>query len=219
MPGLRCQTRLIAERNFMIIHSSEISSVYGITSRIPESGRTEIAFAGRSNSGKSSLINCLLNRKNLARTSSKPGKTVTINFYLVNQAFYFVDLPGYGYAKISRSERLSWGKMIEGYLNHRRELKAVLLLLDIRRIPNEDDRTMLNWIRESGYQPAVILTKSDKVKKNEISRKIAEIRRELDLEKEDPVFAFSSVTRTGRDEILTFLESLVPEAEEPVRKG
>ena len=149
----------------MKIKSSELRTVCGPTSKLPFEELPEIAFAGRSNVGKSSLINSLLNRKNLARTSSSPGKTVTINFYIINEMFYLVDLPGYGYAKASLQERAKWGKMIEKYLGTRDNLVAVILLVDIRHAPTKDDVMMYNYIKDSGFTPVIIATKLDKIKR------------------------------------------------------
>ena len=140
----------------MIIRQAELETVCGITSRLPENTKPEVAFAGKSNVGKSSLINGLLNRKSLARTSSQPGKTQTINFYNVNQEVYLVDLPGYGYAKVNQETKAKWGKMIENYLHSSKQLKAVFLLIDIRHEPSANDRDMYEWIVHQGYEPVII---------------------------------------------------------------
>ena len=145
----------------MKIKSAELETVCGITSVLPQNALPELAFAGRSNVGKSSLINKLLNRKSLARTSSQPGKTQTINFYRINQAFYFVDLPGYGYAKVSKEIKEKWGRMIERYLQTSAQLKNIFLLLDIRHAPTENDRQMYAWIRAQGLEPAIITAEAD----------------------------------------------------------
>ena len=163
----------------MVIKNAELAVVCGITSKFPDHNNPEIAFAGRSNVGKSSLINGLLNRKNLARTSSTPGKTITINFYLVNKDFFFVDLPGYGYAKAARTERAKWGKMIEKYLNNRPNLKSVFLLVDSRIPPTADDQQMFNWVVDAGFEPVVIATKTDKLSKNQTIRSLGIIRKTL----------------------------------------
>ena len=140
----------------MIIKTSELETVCGITSTLPDNPYPEIAFAGKSNVGKSSLINTLLNRKNLARTSSQPGKTQTINFYNINKEFYFVDLPGYGYAAVSQEIKAKWGKMIERYLKKSEKLVMVFLLIDIRHDPSENDKLMYDWILSNGYEPVII---------------------------------------------------------------
>ncbi len=192
----------------LIIKNSELDYVCGVTSSLPHISEKEVAFAGRSNVGKSSLINGLLNRKKLARTSSTPGKTVTINFYHVNSEFYFVDLPGYGYAKASKEDRAKWGPMIENYLNGSQTLEAVFLVLDLRRVPNDDDRMMLEWIFKSGVRPFIIATKSDKLKKSEINKNIENMRNALKIKNDVPVYLFSSVTKNGRDEILDAVEKI-----------
>ncbi|MCI8892709.1 MAG: YihA family ribosome biogenesis GTP-binding protein, partial [Eubacterium sp.] len=163
----------------MIIRSAELETVCGITSRLPEHLLPEIAFAGKSNVGKSSLINTLVNRKALARTSSQPGKTQTINFYNINQAMYLVDLPGYGFAKVPDSEREKWGKMIERYLHQSRQLKAVFLLVDIRHKPSGNDKTMYDWMVYQGFQPIIIATKLDKLKKSQAAKSIQEVKNGL----------------------------------------
>lgn len=165
----------------MVIKSAELETVCGITSKLPENTFPEIAFAGKSNVGKSSLINGLLNRKSLARTSASPGKTQTINFYNINKNLYFVDLPGYGYAKVSQEIRNKWGKMIERYLHASTQLKAVLLLVDIRHAPGENDVTMYNWIVANGYEPVIIATKLDKIKRSQKDKNIKVIRETLGL--------------------------------------
>ena len=152
----------------MVIKEVSLETVCGITSKIPDNQLPEIAFAGKSNVGKSSLINGLMNRKSLARTSSQPGKTQTINFYNINHAMYLVDLPGYGYAKVSESERAKWGKMIENYLHTSKQLKAVFLLVDIRHTPGANDKTMYDWIVYQGYRPIIIATKLDKLKRSQV---------------------------------------------------
>ena len=147
----------------MIIRSLELETVCGITSTLPENTLPEIAFAGKSNVGKSSLINGLMNRKSFARTSATPGKTQTINFYNINQELYLVDLPGYGYAKVSEQEKKKWGQMIERYLHQSKQLRAVFLLIDIRHAPSANDKMMYDWILSQGYQPIIIATKLDKL--------------------------------------------------------
>lgn len=169
--------------------------------QFPETGYPEIAFAGRSNVGKSSLINGLINRKSLARTSGQPGKTQTINFYNVEDQLYFVDLPGYGYARTSKSNRESWGKMINYYLKRRETLGMIMLLVDIRHKPNENDQLMMNYIRESGLEPLVIATKSDKVKRSQLGKHKKIIADALKLQSTDQVLPYSSMTKEGKDEL------------------
>ena len=160
----------------MIIKSAALETVCGITSTLPENLFTEIAFAGKSNVGKSSLINALMNRKSLARTSSQPGKTQTINFYNVNNEIYFVDLPGYGYAKVSEEIKAKWGKMIERYLKKSKQLKAVFLLIDIRHEPSANDKQMYSWILDNGFKPIIIATKSDKISRNQLQKHIKMVK-------------------------------------------
>lgn len=185
----------------MIIRSAELETVCGITSSLPENTLPEIAFAGKSNVGKSSLINGLLNRRALARTSSQPGKTQTINFYKVNGELYFVDLPGYGYAKVSAQIREKWGRMIERYLHSSKQLRQVFLLIDIRHEPSENDCIMYDWIVESGYEPVIICTKLDKLKRSQIQKNMKLIKEKLKPKAGTKMIPFSSVTKQGRDEI------------------
>ena len=192
----------------MVIKNVSLETVCGITSRIPENRLPEIAFAGKSNVGKSSLINALMNRKALARTSSQPGKTQTINFYNINDQMYLVDLPGYGYAKVPESERAKWGKMIENYLHKSRQLKAVFLLVDIRHRPGENDRIMYDWITHQGYRPIIIATKLDKLKRSQVQKAIRELRDGLGLTGEETVIPFSSLSKQGRDEIWALMDEL-----------
>ena len=191
----------------MIIKKAELETVCGISSRIPESSRPEVAFAGKSNVGKSSLINGLLNRKSLARTSSQPGKTQTINYYNVNDMLYLVDLPGYGYAKVSEEVREKWGRMIERYLHGSRQLKAVFLLVDIRHAPSENDRTMYQWILYQGYEPVIIATKLDKIKRSQVSRQLKILKEGLEVKPGTKMIPFSAETRQGRDEIWELIEN------------
>ena len=156
----------------MIIRSADLETVCGVTSALPENLHPEFAFAGKSNVGKSSLINGLMNRKSLARTSSQPGKTQTINFYHINDALYFVDLPGYGYAKVSLGEKEKWGKMIERYLKRSKMLRGVFLLVDIRHEPSANDKTMYDWIVYNGYRPTVIATKLDKINRSQVQKHV-----------------------------------------------
>lgn len=185
----------------MKIKSVALETVIGITSRIPVNALPEIAFAGKSNVGKSSLINALLNRKALARTSSQPGKTQTINFYNINESLYFVDLPGYGYAKVSQEIREKWGRMIERYLKESKVLKLVFLLIDIRHAPSENDKIMYDWILYQGYQPVIIATKLDKIKRSGKEKQIKLIRESLGATKETVIVPFSAETKQGREEI------------------
>ena len=193
----------------MIIKNSELTTVCGITSHLPAYSEPEIAFAGRSNVGKSSLINGLLQRRNLARTSSKPGKTATINFYLVNQAFFFVDLPGYGYAARPAKEREAWGKMINRYLTNRENLRAIILIVDMRIGPTKDDLSMLEWIRKAGVHPIIVCSKLDKLKRSEVQKQTKKIRMDCGLSEEEKLFPFSAVTKAGREDILNEIESLI----------
>lgn len=193
----------------MVIKQVNLETVCGITSKIPDNRLPEIAFAGKSNVGKSSLINALMNRKSLARTSSQPGKTQTINFYNINDAMYLVDLPGYGYAKVAQSEKEKWGKMIENYLHKSKQLKAVFLLIDIRHTPGANDKTMYDWIVYQGYQPIIIATKLDKLKRSQVQKALKEVRTGLGLKAEDIVIPFSAQTKQGREEIWTLMDELI----------
>lgn len=196
----------------MIIKSAELETVCGITSRLPENELPEFAFAGKSNVGKSSLINALMNRKSLARTSSQPGKTQTINFYLINQNMYYVDLPGYGYAKVSVEVKAKWGKMIERYLRSSKALKCVFLLIDIRHEPSANDRMMYDWIVENGYHPVIIATKLDKIKRSQVSRQLKILKEGLEVKPGTKMIPFSAETRQGRDEIWELIEDVTKEA-------
>ena len=192
----------------MVIRNVELETVCGVTSTLPENTLPEFAFAGKSNVGKSSLINGLLNRRALARTSSQPGKTQTINFYNVNDDLYFVDLPGYGYAKVSVEVKAKWGKMIERYLKKSQMLKCIFLLIDIRHDPSANDKLMYDWIVSNGYKPVIIATKLDKIKRSQIQKHVKMVREGLGLEKEDVLIPFSAETKQGRDEIWALIESL-----------
>ena len=204
----------------MTIKSVELETVCGVTSRLPEHLLPEIAFAGKSNVGKSSLINTLVNRKALARTSSQPGKTQTINFYNINQAMYLVDLPGYGYAKVPDSEREKWGRMIERYLHQSRQLKAVFLLVDIRHKPSGNDKTMYDWMVYQGFHPIIIATKLDKLKKSQVAKSIKEVKSGLELKESDILIPFSAETRQGREEIWQLMDELAGWTEpEKTQKG
>ena len=192
----------------MIIRSLELETVCGITSTLPENTLPEIAFAGKSNVGKSSLINGLMNRKSFARTSATPGKTQTINFYNINQELYLVDLPGYGYAKVSEQEKKKWGQMIERYLHQSKQLRAVFLLIDIRHAPSANDKMMYDWILSQGYHPIIIATKLDKLKRSQVQKQIKVVRQGLGLSKDSILIPFSAVTKQGRDEIWDLAEQI-----------
>lgn len=191
----------------MVIKSVNLETVCGITSKLPVNTLPEIAFAGKSNVGKSSLINGLINRKNYARTSSEPGKTQTINFYNVNEQLYFVDLPGYGYAKVSQTSREKWGKMIENYLHKSKQLKLVFLLVDIRHEPSANDIQMYEWICYQGFRPVIIATKSDKLSRNQIAKQTSVIRKTLGMKSGDVLIPFSAVNKSGREEIWGLMEA------------
>lgn len=193
----------------MVIKNVELETVCGVTSRLPDHDLPEIAFAGKSNVGKSSLINALMNRKSLARTSSQPGKTQTINFYHINSAMYLVDLPGYGFAKVPESERVKWGKMIERYLRGSKQLRAVFLLVDIRHKPSGNDKTMYEWIVYQGYRPIIIATKLDKLKRSQVQKAVKEVREGLGLKPKDRLIPFSAETKQGRDEIWQVMDELI----------
>ena len=191
----------------MVIKEVTLETVCGITSTLPENDKTEIAFAGKSNVGKSSLINALMNRKSLARISATPGKTQTINFYNINREIYLVDLPGYGYPKVSEKEKEAWGKMIERYLHKSTMLKAVFLLIDIRHDPSKNDKMIYDWILHQGYEPVIIATKLDKLKKSQVAKQLKAIRTGLGLVSGTTVIPFSAKTKQGRDEIWEYAES------------
>lgn len=195
----------------MIIRQVELETVCGITSKLPENTKPEVAFAGKSNVGKSSLINGLLNRKSLARTSSQPGKTQTINFYNVNDEVYLVDLPGYGYAKVSEETKAKWGRMIENYLHGSKQLKAVFLLIDIRHEPSANDKDMYNWIVYQGYEPIIIATKLDKIKRSQVPKQLKILREGLKLLPGTRMIPFSAQTKQGRDEIWKLIDELMEE--------
>lgn len=195
----------------MVIKNVSLETVCGITSKLPDSKYPEVAFAGKSNVGKSSLINALMNRKSLARTSAQPGKTQTINFYNINDALYFVDLPGYGYANASEEVKAKWGKMIEDYLHKSKKLKAVFLLIDIRHAPGNNDCIMYDWIIRQGYEPIIIATKLDKIKRSQIAKQVKLIRETLKMKSETIIIPFSAEMKQGRDEIYTVIDSYITE--------
>ena len=198
----------------MVIRSVNLETVCGITSKIPDNPFNEVAFAGKSNVGKSSMINALLNRKSLARTSAQPGKTQTINFYNVNDAMYLVDLPGYGYAKTSANEKEKWGKMIENYLHTSKKLQAVFLLIDIRHDPSANDKMMYDWMVYQGFTPIIIATKLDKIKRRQIQKNVKAIREGLKVKPGTVIIPFSSETKQGRDELWEVIDSFVLPQEE-----
>lgn len=191
----------------MVIKNVNLETVCGITSTLPDHKLPEIAFAGKSNVGKSSLINALMNRKSYARISATPGKTQTINFYNINEELYLVDLPGYGYAKVSEKEKKEWGKLIERYLHSSKQLKAVFLLIDIRHDPSANDRMMYEWIVDQGYEPVIIATKLDKIKRSQIAKQLKAVKQGLGILPGTTVIPFSSVTKQGRDEIWELAEA------------
>lgn len=198
----------------MVIKNVSLETVCGITSKIPDSRLPEVAFAGKSNVGKSSLINALMNRKSLARTSSQPGKTQTINFYNVNHEVYLVDLPGYGYARASQETKAKWGRMIENYLHSSKQLKAVFLLVDIRHEPSANDRDMYGWIVHQGYDPMIIATKLDKIKRSQIQKQLKILREGLNLRPGTKIIPFSAETKQGREEIWEIIDGYVEGASE-----
>lgn len=197
----------------MVIRNIDLETVCGITSKLPENTLPEVAFAGKSNVGKSSLINALMNRKSYARISATPGKTQTINFYNINEEVYLVDLPGYGYAKVSEKEKAQWGKLVERYLHGSSMLKAVFLLIDIRHVPSANDRMMYEWILDKGFQPIMILTKLDKLKRSQVQKQIKVVKEGLKLVPGTRVIPFSSVTKQGREEIWEVIESFLEQEE------
>ena len=196
----------------MIIKNVSLETVCGITSKLPENVYPEVAFAGKSNVGKSSLINALMNRKSLARTSSQPGKTQTINYYNINNEIYFVDLPGYGYAKANEKVKAQWGKMIEDYLHKSKQLKCVFLLIDIRHEPGNNDVITYDWIKRHGYQPIIIATKLDKINRSQIQKHLKMIRTKLQADKDTVMIPFSATTKQGREEIYELLDGILEAA-------
>ncbi|MCM1155740.1 MAG: ribosome biogenesis GTP-binding protein YihA/YsxC [Roseburia sp.] len=195
----------------MVIKNVELERVCGITSKLPENTLPEFAFSGKSNVGKSSLINGLMNRKALARTSAKPGKTQTINYYNINEQMYFVDLPGYGYATANEQVKAQWGKLIEDYLHQSKKIRAVFLLVDIRHAPSENDCIMYDWIVERGYKPIIIATKLDKIKRSQIEKQKKLICDTLQVENDTIVIPYSALSKQGRDEIYELLDGMLAE--------
>ena len=199
----------------MVIKNVNLEIVCGITSKIPDTAYNEVAFAGKSNVGKSSLINALMNRKALARTSAQPGKTQTINFYNINNECYFVDLPGYGYAKAGEEVKAQWGKMIENYLHTSKQLQIVFLLVDIRHEPSGNDKLMYKWILDQGFSPVIIATKLDKINRSQIQKQVKLIKNTLQTEPGTIVIPYSAITKQGREEIYEIIDQIL-EAENPV---
>ena len=193
----------------MHVKSVNLETVCGITSKLPENDKMEIAFAGKSNVGKSSLINSLMNRKSYARTSQQPGKTQTINFYNINDQLYFVDLPGYGYAKVSQETKIKWGKMIDNYLKNSKQLRILFLLVDIRHEPSQNDVDMYNWGINYGYNPIIIATKSDKISRGQFQKHTGIIRKKLNCIEGTPIIPFSSLNKSGRDEVWEYIEDML----------
>ena len=191
----------------MVIRNVSLDIVMGVTSSMPQTTLPEVAFAGKSTVGKSSLINALMNRKSLARTSSQPGKTQTINFYNINDVMHLVDLPGYGYANASEEVKAKWGRMIERYLQKSQQLKQVFLLIDIRHAPSANDKLMYDWIVHNGYRPVIIATKLDKLKRSQVAKSVKIVREGLNLEKEDILIPFSAQTKQGLEQIWETIES------------
>lgn len=190
----------------MVIKTVNLEIVVGVTSALPETTLPEFAFAGKSNVGKSSLINAVMNRKAYARVSAQPGKTQTINYYNINNELYLVDLPGYGYAKVSQSVKEKWGKMIERYLKRSRQLRRIFLLVDIRHEPSENDKMMYDWVVQTCFEPIVIATKADKIKRSQIQKQCKIIREGLGMSKEGKLITFSTETKQGLEEIYSLLE-------------
>lgn len=190
----------------MVIKNVNLETVCGITSKLPKNTLPEVAFAGKSNVGKSSLINALVNRKSLARTSGQPGKTQTINFYNVNEEMYIVDLPGYGYAKVSKEVAAKWGPMIENYLHTSEQLRMVFLLIDLRHKPTNNDVQMYRWILSNGFSPVIVATKADKIKRSQLQKQLKLLKDTLKVIEGVPIVPFSAVTKAGRDEIWELVE-------------
>lgn len=198
----------------MVIKKVNLDIVIGVTSALPQTEFPEVAFAGKSNVGKSSLINALMNRKSYARTSAQPGKTQTINFYNINDCMYLVDLPGYGYANVSTSVKAKWGKMIENYLKKSNQLKQVFLLIDIRHNPSENDRLMYEWIVSNGYRPVIVATKLDKIKRSQVGKQVKAVRTGLGLKEDDILIPFSAQTKQGLRELWELIDSYVLQSED-----
>lgn len=200
---MQLQTR---KGNTLNVNYVNLETVCGITSKLPENELPEVAFAGKSNVGKSSLINGLMNRKSYARTSAQPGKTQTINFYNIEHKLYFVDLPGYGYAKVSQETKVKWGKMIENYLKKSKMLRVIFLLIDIRHEPSANDKEMYEWILYHGFEPVIIATKLDKINRSQKDKQIKLMKQTLKVKPGTVVIPFSAETKQGRDEIWACIE-------------
>lgn len=200
----------------MVIKKVNLDIVIGITSAVPETDIPEVAFAGKSNVGKSSLINALMNRKSYARTSSQPGKTQTINYYNINDSMFLVDLPGYGYANVSESVKVKWGKMVERYLRKSAQLKQVFLLIDIRHDPSANDKMMYDWIVSNGFRPIIVATKLDKLKRSQIDKQVKALRTGLGLRKEDLLIPVSNSTKQGIDKLWETIDSYVLEKSDDI---
>lgn len=198
----------------MNVINVNLETVCGVTSTLPVNTLPEIAFAGKSNVGKSSLINGLMNRKAYARISQSPGKTQTINYYNINEALYFVDLPGYGYAKVAKDVKSKWAKLIEDYLHQSAQLRIVFLLLDIRHDPSKNDKIMYQWIVDNGFNPVIIATKQDKINRSQLNKHLKQIREGLELVDGTPIFPFSALSKQGREEIWEFIDEYVLEQPE-----
>ena len=198
----------------MVIKNINLETVCGITSVLPENTKPEIAFAGKSNVGKSSLINALMNRKSYARISATPGKTQTINFYNINEELYLVDLPGYGYAKVSVKAKEQWGKLIERYLHKSTQLRVIFLLIDIRHKPGEHDKQMYRWVLEQGYEPVIIATKVDKIKRSQLAKHLKMLKEELGMQSTGKIVPFSALTKQGKEEIWEVAKQAIRSNEE-----
>ena len=195
----------------MIIKNVNLETVCGIKSKLPQNTLPEFAFAGKSNVGKSSLINGLMNRKSLARTSASPGKTQTINYYNINDQMYFVDLPGYGYTKVNVQEKEKWGVMTENYLYTSRQLRAVFLLIDIRHEPSKNDKMMYDWILSYGFRPVIVATKADKIKPGQLAKHLKMVSDGLGCKENTTIIPWSAMTKQGREEIYRLLDTYLEE--------
>ncbi len=200
----------------MIVNNAKLAAVAAKPSQYPSDGKPEIAFVGKSNVGKSSLINTMLGRRALARTSSQPGKTRTINFYDVEDKLYFVDLPGYGYAKVSKTEQEKWVPMIETYLKKREELKFIIMLVDIRHEPGNNDKMMYEWLKHYGFEIIIVATKQDKLSKNQVNKSLSVIKKAFNLKPGEILMGFSSETKQGKEEVWKLIEERLCEKEDRI---